>query len=156
MRHEKRRCQRKKLELAFSASVHRLSFCFSLRDAALGFVKMYFDKMLVKQVFKPLLLLIQVRYLMGSSELYILTDRAMPPEGRIALSPQDLQLGVLRGTDLAINSGGNNHNLHLSYSPAYLCSPIFFTNADVVPCIANPIVSPDSAQLTRVPDVAGC
>jgi hypothetical protein len=43
-------------------------------------VEMNFDKMSVKQVFQPLLLLIRVGHLTGWSELHALADRAIPPQ----------------------------------------------------------------------------
>jgi len=42
-------------------------------------VKMNFGKMLVKQIFQPLLL-IGIGQLMGWRELYVLTDRAISPQ----------------------------------------------------------------------------
>jgi len=43
-------------------------------------VKMNFDKMLVEQIFQPLLLLIGIGQLICGSELYVLADRAISPQ----------------------------------------------------------------------------
>ncbi len=49
-------------------------------------LKMYFGKMLVEQIFQPLLLLIAIGQFMGWSEFYVLADRAISPERQFACS----------------------------------------------------------------------
>jgi hypothetical protein len=63
-----------------NAQVRSLSsLAFSLRRLGPVLVKMNFGKMLAKQIFQSLLLLIGIGQLIGWSELYVLADRAISP-----------------------------------------------------------------------------